>query len=323
MEVVLRESKTFTLPDKYKNLKDRSPNVLFTQHNLYDIKNTYRSIMNAIRRTVLGEIKTKVLHFEFDDFVTNDSKIKVDFIQNRIGLIPIDQSIPNNAEFKINETNNNQYARIIESCHIVPTDKFKTNKKYFNETFTICSLHAINGLDDFNFIKINKIKIIEGYGYENAKFQMACVSSIFPTDKKIMENNQSMSTVCSNYSYSLKTRSNITAHELFKLSLETVMDKLERVLTLTDDLPKSQYFKLIITGENYSICEIITEFVIKNFPDIERFKAFSQFNKREIVVEFPKLSFTEGGNILKQSIKDAISHVKLMYKKVNLIKVSK
>lgn len=141
-----------------KLLPEKTPDII-----QFDIKCNSR-IANAIRRTLLDEIKTKSL--EPGNILTNDIYIIKDELINNIRQIPIDQSVSLDTRFSIAVENKN--------THIVPvyTKKIRSDTTdTFNSRIQICTLNPGKRL------QIKNMTIVEGRGRNNSRFSPVSVVS--------------------------------------------------------------------------------------------------------------------------------------------------
>lgn len=121
--------------------------------------NTNAKVANAIRRTLLDEIKAKAL--DAGEVETNDIYILKDELRENIGLIPIDQTIPIGAKFSLAVENNKTNILPVKSRQI------RTSiKNPFNSRIELCSLNPGKR------VQIKNISVVEGRGRNHAKFSL-------------------------------------------------------------------------------------------------------------------------------------------------------
>ena len=131
----------------------------------FDIIDTNEAFANAIRRVYNDELLVKCLDMNVHNLVTNDKYILTDNIKERINLISLIQSIPNETKFSLNIVNNTNDIINIYTKDI--TNKNKNDKNnYFNTNMQICSLKPNR------FINISDIYINKDYGYNNAIYSL-------------------------------------------------------------------------------------------------------------------------------------------------------
>lgn len=139
-----------------KLLPEKIPEVL-----QFDIIANSR-IANAIRRTIIGEVKSKSL--EPGNVETNDVYVLKDELKNNITQIPIDQSIPLDSVFSLAVENN--------STNILPvkSGRIRTSiKSPFNSRVELCALNQGKKL------RIKDITVVEGRGRINSRFSLVSV----------------------------------------------------------------------------------------------------------------------------------------------------
>lgn len=116
-------------------------------------------IANAIRRTLLDEIKSKSL--EPGRIETDDVYVLKDVLANNIKQIPIDQSIPIDAKFKLAVENNRTNLLPVKSKQI----KSSINNP-FNSRIELCALNP------GKLVRIKDISVVEGRGKHDARFSL-------------------------------------------------------------------------------------------------------------------------------------------------------
>lgn len=116
------------------------------------------SIANAIRRTLIDELRVVALDFDISNVDTNDEYIISDELRDRIRYIPIDQNIPENTVFSISQTNSSSSdgVRVVYS-NVIPglPGKFR-----------------IAELKPGGYLSISEIKVVAGYGYNHSMFSL-------------------------------------------------------------------------------------------------------------------------------------------------------
>jgi DNA-directed RNA polymerase alpha subunit len=122
------------------------------------IKNTTTAMANAIRRTLIEELRIKILNVEIEDIDTDEEFLIRDEFRDRLNLIPIDQSVNIDSTFIVDFVNTDTeqpwtrvYSKDVQGA---PCD----------EKFSIAELRPGKHL------LVSDIFVEEGYGYENAKF---------------------------------------------------------------------------------------------------------------------------------------------------------
>lgn len=120
------------------------------------------AIANAIRTVVMEEIKVKCLEVKYSEISTTMHGLPKLELATRIGFIKLDQSTPLSTTFELHCNNNDSaaYSKVFDASHLKSND----GKKYFDEKFGLCELDAGTSVD------IKNIRVVEGYGYDNARF---------------------------------------------------------------------------------------------------------------------------------------------------------
>jgi DNA-directed RNA polymerase subunit L len=73
----------------------------YSQQVAYIMHNSSTSVANALRRAVIGDMTVRHMHVEIEDIDTNAKELRLVELQDRISLIPLDQSTPLTAKFML------------------------------------------------------------------------------------------------------------------------------------------------------------------------------------------------------------------------------
>ena len=152
---------SFHLSEKYVSVSKLLPK---STHIIKFVLDTNISLANGIRRTLIEEMKVKALDADFKDIDTNEPFMKLDEFRDRIRAIPIDQNTPLDKIFKIDVVNSQIETdrMIIHSGDIKPVSASASETDAIRKKFRLLELHS------GKFLRVNNIKVVEGYGYENA-----------------------------------------------------------------------------------------------------------------------------------------------------------
>lgn len=138
----------------------------------FNVKDINPSIANYIRITAIDELPCKILDIHPEDVETNYPYIISEEIKSRLNYTPINQEMPEDAEFigsYVSDENNSNYC--YTSC--IKNDKYD---KYIHKKIRIAELPT------GYYIKLNKIFISKGYGYEYSAFSITSNFRFKPTD---------------------------------------------------------------------------------------------------------------------------------------------
>jgi len=154
-------------PEIATHLKTLLPKKKMTKIS-FVLENCLTTVANGIRRTVVDEFPTICLSLDVINIKTNERFLKLDEFRKRVSLIPINQDIPEDAEWKISVVATER--RMVISGEIMPNNKSASdyvnkNGLPFRDTFRLAELH------EGKFLEIAGIKIQKGCGYENARHQ--------------------------------------------------------------------------------------------------------------------------------------------------------
>lgn len=144
------------VPERFKHLL---PTVLTPERCEFIIDGCSNAVANAIRRTVLCELKVTYLTCEYEDIVTDDPHVIPEMIQKRIREIPLLQSVPPDTVFNLEYQNKTLLTDDVKTGLLVP--KGRNNTMYFNETTTLVSIAPGRS------IKISNCRIASDFSYKD------------------------------------------------------------------------------------------------------------------------------------------------------------
>lgn len=140
----------------------------------FAIRNTDTATVNGLRRTLIEEMSVKILHAEVADIDTNEEYLIRDELLDRIRAVPIDQSVKADQTFVIDVVNTDKIHRIshVHSSQISGNE----NGQLADKMYRIAELHV------GKYVRVDNIRIMEGYGYMHANFRLTCGVEYRPLD---------------------------------------------------------------------------------------------------------------------------------------------
>jgi DNA-directed RNA polymerase subunit L len=263
----------FNITDITPKLKDPEANALLPK-NLkknavsFELHGVNISISNAFRRVLTSEYPTKIMHFDYDDFETNDPFITNDFVQTRVRSIPISQSTTINQIFKLDVTNHSLLNQRVTSNDIV-TDK-NEHTSLFNESFDLAVLSSNK------YMKIKRIYVKEDFGYNHGCHLIAYHATSIPLDVDMYnEFNPKPSQVFSSVSnpqkhkISFKTNGNINIKHTLQQCCSILISRLENVKSLISTIQSVvDLHTLSINGETDTIGNMLLMGIVHSYPDL-------------------------------------------------------
>lgn len=208
---------------------------------IFNINNTITSLVNAIRRTIIDELYIKILYFDLIDLYTNDKYILPDLIQNRIGLIPILQTINENISFNLYIKNDTLHIKNIYSNDIFTKHK----NTYFNNNIILCQLHPNK------ILKIDNIKVKITQGYLNSISSIG--NAMFEVIDFDMKQNLTLNSSPSNFKFTINSNGNINPIDILHLSIDNLIDRLNNITDIINNYDNDIHYNhidLIITVQN-------------------------------------------------------------------------
>lgn len=156
---------------------------LAKEHLAVELAGVPTAVANALRRTLLDELRGRCLTYGPGDFVreasTDPFMVDDDFTRTRIRLIrlrpQISDAVVKDLRFAIDAENTGDTVISVYAGDMVVTQG-SFSEPLFNPLYEIASLQPGRTL------RINNIRIAEGYGYQDAVFSVACLACTRPLD---------------------------------------------------------------------------------------------------------------------------------------------
>ncbi|MCK4967643.1 MAG: hypothetical protein KAS12_01195 [Candidatus Aenigmarchaeota archaeon] len=220
------------------------------------LSDTNTATVNAIRRTVIDETKTKRLIFDIVDMKSDDRFFISDFIQERIRSIPIEQNIPIGARFSLDYRNDTEKVQYVHANHIIG----KTTRKICNDEFILFSINP------GKYIKISNMYIIEDYGFNNGTHNASYMCRFKPIDI-VMEDHQSANIQPRKFAITIKTNGEMDNKVFLKKCLDELIVRVKNInLDNLESLGENHTLK--IYSETYSIGNLISNAIIDIYPQV-------------------------------------------------------
>lgn len=239
------ETINFNIDKKYKNLIPKYPHY----YSIYTIDADY-VIANGIRRIICNGLPIKRMWFEREHFKSNDKRLIINFIRDRIQMIPVEQ-LDEDINLSISVENKTD-----KPINVMTSDiKGKVVPKMNN--MIICELQPKTKLEITNIRYITKTGREDGKHVETS----GCVS---------VENDDGK--------YDIKFFSNGMIHpkDIIKMANNILIDKFRKVKNILNSIveypsnDKHEYSRheLIIEGEDDTVGSMLMKTIIQLFPNI-------------------------------------------------------
>ena len=244
------------------------------------IKGESPAVANAIRRTMLEELEVKILTFDKDDMVTDDEYLIWNNVQTQIKAMRIMQDTPDDARFYLDVTNKKALNQMIRASQIKRRGK---GELPFNKTFRIITLRK------GHYLNIKNIKVVKGFGFEDAMFSATAGIAYRQTDTVPYERGTGVSSMvseCKNYELDIDLNGNIDPRYLIEATLDNIKRRVKMFLDDMDafeklnkpgenylsDILEITFLEDIVTfklkDETHTLANLIRYFVYQNDPDI-------------------------------------------------------
>jgi DNA-directed RNA polymerase subunit L len=272
-DIELPNIANFKVKDITPRLKDPEAQALLPK-NLkkyfveFEIHNVNVAIANGIRRTLISEMFAKCLTFDYNDFSTTDPFILNDYVLGRIKCIPVKNSIPTSAKFKLSVTNTSENPIHVKSSDIM--DYNGKSSQYFNETFDLAVLAP------GKHINITNIHITEDFGYNHSSHNFTYNVTCIPLDVVMYnpfngknQHEQVFSSMSNPKKHLITFKTNDTIEPKTILS-ECCLNIIARLSSVIGAPIESvvDLHNLIIYGESHTIGNILMKSICELYPEI-------------------------------------------------------
>ena len=253
---------------KYSHLL---PTVFTPKQMSFTINGTNNAVANAIRRTVLCELRVKHLHLEYEDIKTDEAFIIPEMIIKRLRMIPINQTVASDATFSINVTNTTAALIDVKSASIVDAGgKFAG---LFNETFTLFTLHP------GKYIRATNIRIKDEYGWreEYGGCVLACNATslaldVEPINIYVKGQQGAISSSLANprvWRVSFTTNGNMPPRAIVGAACDSIVERLRIIKELLWSVESNgDEHILTVNDESDTIGNLLMRGILELYPDI-------------------------------------------------------
>jgi DNA-directed RNA polymerase subunit L len=270
---------------------------------VFEIKNANCQLANAIRRTLMSEMPIKHLTASLVDIKTTDPYIVAEAILKRLEMIPISQSVHEDAKFSLRtENNSNRYADVLSS-------EIKLNgvatSKHITPSIPICD---INSGCSFS---INDISVKESYGYANARVSIGRIAyEIIGTDF----NQPPTNSVPTNFHLEIETPGIIDPVEMVRKAIDNLFARLAAIDYDQSTVIEFNMSKLTILNETHTIGRLVSWYMYQIDPTIEYVACRTLHpSKRECVID---IRHPDSSSLYRQAvaaIKDDLAALRIAF----------
>ncbi len=251
------------------------PEEKFTKQRCeFTIRGVDNSITNALRRTLMMEIKGTALHCEYESVQTTDTRIIINFLVDRIGLIPVLQTCPLDAVFTLDVTNQTEKIMGVMAHHF--KIKRKGSEKGIPLTVTpFENLIYICDLDPGCSLRIDNVTLVRNYGYVHAKHCVVHSGVIAEEEDTAINpyenpNGPRISNrVIYNWAGAFETNGTVEPKAIALKACRTVIKRLNNVKTYLNMIETVDGIsRLNVINETYTFKELILRGVLAVRPKI-------------------------------------------------------
>lgn len=251
------------------------------------------SVLNAIRRVMIGELEVNVLHFDLESFKT-DEAFTNDWFQGRLRLIPI---VPHeDLTAKIDITNNSH-----ETITVYTKDIQFSIKDKNIPWDQVCDSYPIAFLEMGQSLLVENIKSVKRYGYEMDGEGTVATNIIYDPEQNFMQYD---------------TMGNFHGTAILNMVCQNLIDRLKNIDEFIKDRSETHYTniynliigntnELIINGESHTIGGLITKFVYLSDTSIGLIN-YKEIHPTERAIKI-KWQHPSGTKILSKAINHIIN----------------
>lgn len=256
---------------------------------VFEIKDANCQLANAIRRTLMSEMPIKHLTASLGDIKTTDPYIVAEAIQKRLEMIPVSQSISEDAIFSLRTENNGDHYVDVLSTEIklngVATSKDVT------PFIPICD---INSGCSFS---INDISVKESYGYANARVSIGRIAY------EIVEydfNQPPTDAMPTNFHLEIETPGIIDPVKMVCKAIDNLVERLDAIDYEQSSVIEFNMTKLTIANETHTIGRLLSWYIYQLEPAIEYVACrILHPSKRECVID---IRHTDSFTLYRQAV---------------------
>jgi len=210
---------------------------------IINLKNSYTSFANAIRRGLIEEIPIKSLDVKSDDISSTDNYMLKDQVMKNLGMILLNQSIDDKLTFSLHMVNKtSEVIQVPASMLVCSKSKvhIMDNAKFYN----ITQLHpgkelTINNIyisKDIGLTDISKYSCITNIQYEILDHKPFDIMQ--PESEK---NKRSIEYDAKEFRIQFETYNNISTQEVLKLLKTTFINRLKNIKKHLLDIKDKTY----------------------------------------------------------------------------------
>ncbi len=240
----------------------------------FELKHANCALANAIRRTLMSELPIKHLTVSLTDIKSTDPYIIGEAIRKRIEMIPISQSIKDDATFAIRfENNTDEYID-------VPSSEIKLNG--VTTSADIVPFIPICDINSGTSFTINDIHVVESYGYDNARVSIGRVAY------EIIDHDMTQPSITSNptsFRIEVETPGIINPIEMVRKAIDSLITRLDTI-DYNHAVVEFDIYKLPIRNETHSIGKIMSWYIYQTEPTIKYVASRTPHpSKREVIID--------------------------------------
>lgn len=289
------------------------PTVLKPERCVFELHDVSTAVARAIARVLQSELPVRAWTFDDDDFETNDAFTLRDFVKNRVMCIPIKQGTPEGAEYELDVINNTHTVMYVKTRQIKMVKGGKGSAAKQPGDLPCDETVDIAFIEPNKYIRIKKLYVATGYGYNFAGFSVASGVANVPLDVDMLnmfEKTGVSSSVSDprHHRVQFDTNGTINPKKAVVAACGEIVRRLENILEQLYTVRKSgDAHKLTIKGENSTTGNLIMKTACDLYPDITAITFNVDVVNRVMEIT---LKADEPGEILTAAIKHASAIMK-------------
>lgn len=252
------------------------------------------AISNTIRRVSAGELYLKHLYTDFEQINTDDEFIIPEMIQERIKMIPVLQTVPDNVKFNISVVNNSLDVEMIFTKDLKASD----GRKYFDLCIPLFDLRAGK---QFHL----GAQVRSSYTWQEGMVCAVSQAVSMPSDVKLTNlfegEEGDVTTDPKMHRISMISMGMIqNPKDIIKMSCDNIIERLGAVRDIISDITgTNNEYILVINGESDTIGNLLMKEGWVRYPKLNYLTYKTEPDVRQLTI---KISHESPKSVLKDVI---------------------
>lgn len=259
-------------------------------------------IANGLHMALNSQIPVKRLEVKRENIITNDPNILEDFVIQRISVIPIKQTVREDAKLTLGFMNDESKSTEITTSQI----KTGLTSPIFDDSISITLL------EPKCFLEIKEINVIKGYGRDFAGHNATCRSACVPVDQEPLDQITGKGTPSSlsdprAHKISFHTNGSMEPKDIVKLACSELIKRLGEIYANSNFHKSEDIHRLVIPGEDDATGNMIMKTICDINPEISACTYSVDLVNKVLTID---IRSDDPSGILKSAIEKATKELK-------------